>query len=78
MLTAINMFTMFPEPSDRLNVAAMVIIGYPVLQNLVADTIPHSDEPSPIARYIAGSFMLAALNASHPTVASCLLYRTVL
>ena len=63
-LTAINIFTMFPEPSDRLNVAAMVILGYPVLQNLVADIIPHSDDPPPIAGYIAGSFMLAALNVN--------------
>ena len=63
-LTAINIFTMFPEPSDSLNLASMVIIGYPVLQGLVADSIPHVTDHAPprIAKYIAGSFMLAALN----------------
>lgn len=53
---------MFPEPGDRLNVATMVILEYPVLQGIAADAIPESDEPPLIAGYIAGSYMLAALN----------------
>ena len=62
MLTAINIFTMFPEPVDRLNFAAMLIIGFPMLQGRAEIAIPEYEDPPPIADYIAASYMLAALN----------------
>lgn len=56
---------MFPEPVDRLNVATMVIVGIPVLQSRAEAIIPEFDEPPPVAAYIAGAYLVAAINVRH-------------